>query len=54
MNLVKKGLGYVIIDEASYGTDGMALARLPFADATTDDRHFDDGTGVTVLVLGEE
>jgi hypothetical protein len=53
MNLVKKGLGYVIIDEASYGTDGMALARLPFADATKDDRHFDDGTGVTVLVLGE-
>ncbi len=49
--LVERGLRFVALDEALYGTDGIALARLPFADRIVEERHFDDGTGVTVWVV---
>lgn len=51
-SLVEAGLRWIVADEAAYGTEGMALLRLPFAGVTAEDRHFDDGTGVTVLRLG--
>lgn len=50
--LVERGLAFAIVDEAVYGPEGLALVKLPFAGVTTEERHFDDGTGVTVLVLG--
>lgn len=49
--LVGKGLAFVAIDERTYGAEGMALLRAAFAPTTVEDRHFDDGTGVTVLRL---
>jgi hypothetical protein len=49
--LVARGLHFVVVDEATYGTEGLALVRLPFTGHITEDRHFDDGTGVTVLVV---
>lgn len=49
--LVNKGLRFVILDEEAYGAGGMVYARLPFAQRLTEERHFADGTGVTVFVL---
>ena len=49
--LIQRGLRFVILDEAVYGTEGLGQARLPFADHLAEERHFDDGTGVTVFVL---
>jgi len=49
--LVDQGLGFVVIDEQVMGTEGVTLAKLPFAGRTVEDRHFDDGTGITVLVV---
>ncbi len=51
--LVEQGLGFVAIDEKIYTTIGVDLIRTAFADVTVTDQHFDDGTGVTVLVLGK-
>jgi hypothetical protein len=50
--LVDEGLGFVAIDEATLGPEGVRLARLPFEGVLREERHFDDGTGVTVLVVG--
>jgi hypothetical protein len=50
-HLIAQGLRFVIVDEAAFGTEGLALVRLPFAEHLAEERHFDDGTGVTVLVL---
>lgn len=52
--LVDAGLGFVIIDEALYGPEGLEYAAAPFAGRLIERRHFDDGTGVTVLVVGRE
>lgn len=49
--LVAHGLGFVAIDEAVYGEAGVALVEAAFAAVTAETAHFDDGTGVTVLVL---
>ncbi len=49
--LVDAGLRWVVADEAAYGAEGLALLRAPFSAFTAEDRHFDDGTGVTVLRL---
>lgn len=49
--LVARGLRFVVLDEAVYGAEGLSYARLPFADHLAEERHFDDGTGVTVFVL---
>jgi len=50
--MVTAGLRYVLVDEAVYGEEGLALLRSFFFDAVlAEERHFDDGTGVTVLVL---
>ncbi len=52
--LVDAGLGFVIVDEALYGTEGVEHVAAPFADTLIERRHFDDGTGVTVLVVGRK
>lgn len=52
-HLVARGLRFVAIDEALYGAEGLALARATFAGLIAEDRHFDDGTGVTVWVVAE-
>lgn len=49
---VRQGLGFVVIDEAIMGEEGTRLAKLPFEGVLLEERHFDDGTGVTVLVVG--
>ncbi len=49
--LVERGLAFVILDEAAYAGEAQALARLPFADMIEEERHFDDGSGVTVWKL---
>ncbi|MES2638778.1 MAG: hypothetical protein V4850_04830 [Myxococcota bacterium] len=49
--LVQRGLSFVAIDEVLYGPEGIALARLAFTGHIVEDRHFDDGTGVTVWVV---
>jgi hypothetical protein len=50
--LVGEGLGFVVLDEATLADEGMRIARETFSAVTLEERHFDDGTGVTVLVLG--
>lgn len=50
-SLVVEGLGFVVIDEAIFGADGLARVQEPFAATLVEARHFDDGTGVTVLVV---
>jgi hypothetical protein len=50
-HLIAQGLRFVVVDEATYGADGLALARLPFTEHIVEEKHFDDGTGVTVFVL---
>jgi hypothetical protein len=50
--LVGAGLSFVAIDEDTYQPEGMAMVRDALATNTKEERHFDDGTGVTVLVLG--
>ncbi|GDX78328.1 hypothetical protein LBMAG42_01390 [Deltaproteobacteria bacterium] len=49
--LVDMGLRFVVLDEEAYGVEGLAYARLPFKDHLAEERHFADGTGVTVFVL---
>ena len=44
------GLRYILLDEAAYG-DEKASAKAPFSAHVDQERHFDDGTGVTVWVL---
>lgn len=52
-SLVDAGLGFIAIDEAAYGKEDIALVRWAFARRVAEERHFADGTGVTVLVLRE-
>ncbi len=52
--LADKGLSFVAIDEHTYGEAGMKLLRAAFESVTVNDRHFDDGTGVTVLSLSRQ
>lgn len=50
--LVGQGLSFVLVDEQVYGQEGLAMLRDSFFPAhLVEERHFDDGTGVTVLVL---
>ncbi|NOY26814.1 MAG: hypothetical protein GXP62_13155 [Oligoflexia bacterium] len=50
--LIDQGLRYVLVDEALYGDKGMELLRtFFFVGHLADERHFDDGSGITVLVL---
>lgn len=51
--LLEAGLGFVVVDEATMGAEGLALARLPFAGRIGEERRFADGTGVTVWALSE-
>lgn len=53
-SLVERGLSFVAVDEKTYAQRGLELVRSSFAGVTLEERHFDDGTGVTVLVLGEK
>jgi hypothetical protein len=48
------GLGFVVLDSATMGEDGVRLAREIFAPLIAEERHFDDGTGVDVWTLKEE
>ncbi len=50
-HLIDQGVRFVILDEVAYGSEGMAYAREAFAARITEERHFDDGTGVTVWVV---
>lgn len=51
--LIDRGLSFVVVDEALYGDEGMALLRdYFFAGQLVEERSFDDGTGITVMVLG--
>ncbi len=45
------GLRFVVVDEAAYGAEGLEILRAQLADHAVDERHFDDGTGVTVFSL---
>jgi hypothetical protein len=50
--LVREGLSFVVVDEEVYGEEGLALLRDYFFPAhLVEERSFDDGTGITVLVL---
>lgn len=49
--LVKSGLRYVAIDEAVMADAGLAGVKAAFDGCVVEEQHFDDGTGVTVLVL---
>ena len=50
--LVQAGLRFVLVDEAVYGEEGLSLLRTAFFDRVLiEAHHFDDGTGITVLVL---
>lgn len=49
--LVEKGLRFVVIDEQVMAKEGIDGVKAAFAGCVADERHFDDGTGVTVLVL---
>ena len=49
--LVEKGLRFVVLDDEVYAPAGLELAALPFAAHLEETRQFEDGTGVTVLVL---
>ncbi len=49
--LVERGLRFVVLDEALYGSEGLKWARLPFAGHLAEERRFDDGSGVSVFVL---
>ncbi len=51
--LVELGLRFLVIDEQIYGEEGLKMVKLPFDGMILEDRHFDDGTGATVVVLGE-
>lgn len=49
--LVDRGLRFVALDAALYGPEGLALAKLPFAERIVEERTFEDGTGVVVWVV---
>jgi len=50
-SLVEAGLGFIAIDDAAYREEDIALIRWAFATTLAGERHFEDGTGVTVLQL---
>ncbi len=50
-SLVEAGLGFIAIDAAAYRDEDIALIRWAFATTLAGERHFEDGTGVTVLQL---
>ncbi len=51
--LVDRGLRFVLVDEEMYGPEGLALLREHFfVERLVEERRFEDGSGVTVLVLG--
>lgn len=45
------GLRFVIVDEAAYAEEGMAILRAQLSSHLVSEEHFDDGTGVTVFEL---
>jgi hypothetical protein len=49
--LREDGLRFVIVDDAVYGDEGLQILRAQLAAHTAEERHFDDGTGVTVFAL---
>lgn len=49
--LVDAGLGFIAVDESAYRKEDLDLVRWAFATTLAGERHFDDGTGVTVLQL---
>ena len=49
--LVAQGLRFLVADEAAYGEEGLKYLRLPFEKWIQEERHFEDGTGVTVIVV---
>jgi hypothetical protein len=53
-DLRDRGLGFVVGDEAALAPEGIALLRETFAPILSEERHFDDGTGVIVFVLGKD
>ncbi len=53
-DLVDRGLSFVAVDEKTYQGESLALVRWLFNERIRVDRHFDDGTGVTVLVVGTQ
>lgn len=53
-SLLRQGLRFLLVDEQVYGPEGLKYLRIPFQGITLEERHFDEGTGVTVLVLGDQ
>jgi hypothetical protein len=51
--MVASGVNFLLIDEAAYGVSGLETLRKSFVELIKEEKHFDDGTGVTVIVLGE-
>jgi hypothetical protein len=45
------GLGFLVLDDAILGEDGVRIAREIAAPLLSEERHFDEGSGVTVFVL---
>lgn len=48
---VTDGLRFLLVDEEIYAPEGLRLLRETFGPLISDERHFDDGTGVTVMIL---
>ena len=51
--MVEGGVNFLLIDEAAFGTSGLELLRKSFVELIKEEQHFNDGTGITVMVLGE-
>lgn len=49
--LVERGLSFVVLDDALFAAEGLALAKAVFSARIVEERRFDDGTGVTVWVV---
>lgn len=52
--MVESGVNFLLIDEAAFGTSGLETLRKSFVELIQEERHFNDGNGITVIVLGEK
>jgi hypothetical protein len=51
--MVESGVNFLLIDEEAFGTAGLETLRKSFVELIKEEQHFADGTGITVIVLGE-
>lgn len=49
--LVDAGLRFVVLDEALYGEEGLAMMRAYLSGVLVEEQRFDDGTGIVVMVV---